>query len=373
MSPYCYKTYRLVPGLAAMALALLCCLTTLSAQAAPKKPDGPPPLPVKAIKAIEKKVSLTINLVGTAAPNRSSRVAAETGGRVMVVYFKEGDLVRKGDPLIDLDKANEELGLKAAEAMSEGIRIRLEEARQKLARSQKLKTSNTISDQAFESDYFQVKNLESSLEAAKAEAARLSDKIQRMTVRAPFAGYIVEKKTEAGQWVNQGTEVATLVDLSEIKVVGALPERYVTHILKGDSAKVTFDALGSEVFTGQVTAVIPSADENSRNFPVEISLPNPDGLIKAGLLARIELAGREKKLLLVPKDALVLDRGRATIFVVKDETAQPVAVSTGEAYDELIEVSGEISAGDLVVVEGNERLRPQQKVLVNPPSESAAE
>lgn len=326
--------------------------------------------PVMAAPVVMEEISPVINLVGTAQAARVSRVAAEAAGKVRLIHFSPGDLVQAGRVLLELDKTNQELAWRAAQAALRGAEVRLEEARTNLERSASLKKARTISDQNYEKDLFQVRALEASLAAARADADRLEDTLARMDVRAPFTGYVIEKNTEIGQWLTPGAPAAVLADLSTVKVNGSLPERYVTRIKAGDKARVVFDALGDKVFEGLVTAIVPAADEASRNFPVEVTLENPEAEIKAGLLARVTLTGSPRPMLLAPKDALVLDRGRATVFVVQGDAVRPVEVQAGEAHDSLMEVEGELKAGDLVVTQGNERLRPGQKVMVvNPEPE----
>jgi membrane fusion protein (multidrug efflux system) len=336
---------------------------------------GPPPTPVIVAPVVEKEVSPKVVLVGAARPNRESKVAAEAGGRVKAVHFTEGQKVEKGALLVELDKTNEQLRLKAAQARLQGVRVRLREAKRNLARSSSLLSNRSISIKAHEENLFNVRNLEHGVTEAQAELSRLKDAIDRMDVPAPFTGYVAEQYTEVGQWLNPGSPVAAVMELSPIKVQGMLPERYLTEIQVGDRAEVVFDALPAEPFEGRVAAIIPSADLESRSLPVEIRLENKNGRVKAGLLARMTLTGRPRTAKLIPKDALVLDRGENTAFKVRDDQVFPVSVQAGLAYGSDVAVTGGLSAGDLVVVEGNERLRPRQKVRVvgRRPVEDAAE
>ena len=325
---------------------------------------GQPPMPVVVRPVVQAVRAPRVELVGTALAARISRVAAEVAGLVKAVHFEAGDRVEDGAVLVELDRANQELGLRAARAGLAGARVRLQEARSDLARSRTLRQTKTVSAQDYEKDVYRVRNMEQAVLTAEAEVARLADTISRMTVKAPFRGYTVERATEVGQWLNPGAAVATLMDLSRIKVRVALPERYVGEIKAGDEALVVFDALGDKKFSGRVSVVIPLADANSRSLPVEVTLENPQAEIKAGLLARVVLTGTERRLLLAPKDALVLDRGKSVVFVLKNGTVTPVDVVVGEAHDGSVEVAGELKPGDRVVVQGNERLQPGQKVRV---------
>ncbi|MBW2090537.1 MAG: efflux RND transporter periplasmic adaptor subunit [Deltaproteobacteria bacterium] len=350
--------------LAAIILVLAACPGQAGAE-----PSRNPGVPVAVAPVEQKTVALSLELVGSATANRVSRVAAEVAGLVRTMHFKEGDLVSQGDTLVTLDRTSQRLSLEAARAALATVSIRLDKARLDLKRSATLKKARTISDQNYEKDLFNVRSLEQEVARAKVEVARITDRINRMTVRAPFTGFIIEQHTEVGQWLIPGAPIATLMDLSTIKVRVLLPERYLGEIKVGFSANVTFDAFKGETFTGRVSAIIPAAEEKSRNLPMEISLPNADGRIKAGLLARVSLKGSPRKACLLPKDALVLKKGSTTVFVVRKETVYPVQVRVGEAHGQQVEIFGKINPGQMVVVQGNERLWPGQKVsIISPPT-----
>jgi membrane fusion protein (multidrug efflux system) len=164
-----------------------------------------------------------------------------------------------------------------------------------------------------------------------------------------------------------------MLDLSKVTIRVQLPERYVIWVSAGSPAEVTISALTDQAFEGRVTSVVPQADEAARNLPVEITLDNPDGLIKAGLSARVSIRGPERKALTVPKDALVLSERGVTVYVVKGGEAFPVEVTVGPSHEQDVEVTGDIAPGQIVVTEGNERLRPGQKVQIAKPDDGGKE
>lgn len=202
---------------------------------------------------------------------------------------------------------------------------------------------------------------------------RLEDMKAKYTIRAPFEGYVVARHTEVGAWVTQGDAVAEVVQLDPIEITVSIPEAYVSYLRRGAEVRVLIDALPEEVFIGEIWRVIPQADLRSRSFPVKIRLENPrkeEGhLVKAGMLARATLAvGAKTQALLVPKDALVLNRGTTNVIVVgKDMKSRPVDVRLGVVTGSLVQIldrTDSIKAGDRVVVRGNERLRPGTPVEI---------
>lgn len=214
--------------------------------------------------------------------------------------------------------------------------------------------------------------------------ASLMDQLEKYTIRAPFSGHITVKSVEVGDWISRGDPVAELVQLDPIEVRVNVPESYIGRLfeeLKAASdankrltATISFEGLPGQQFAGEVMRIVPQADLRTRSLPVVIYVRNPavgdDRLIQSGMLARATLpVGIKKPGLYVPKDAVVLNGILATVVVVDEkggqQFARPVPVQLGESINELIEVRGEIEEGQIVVTEGNERLRPGQPVLVS--------
>jgi HlyD family secretion protein len=209
--------------------------------------------------------------------------------------------------------------------------------------------------------------------------AGIEDQIEKHTIRAPFDGYIVAEHTENGQWLARGAQVATVAELDEIDVEIQVLENYIPHVRVGDEVRLEITSLPSEILIGRVAEIVPQADLRTRNFPVRVRLNNKlvDGVprIKAGMFARATLSvGQIAGALLVPKDAIVLGGPTPMVFVVdlaaqgggqnRAAKARPVPVQLGAAWEGYLQVKGELKSGESVVVQGNERLRPGQDVVV---------
>ncbi len=222
------------------------------------------------------------------------------------------------------------------------------------------------------------------VEAQEAELRRLQDQLDEFTIRAPFAGYVTAKTTELGQWVSRGDAVMEIVQLDPIELVINVPQAYISQLQEALEfqrandkhlvAEITVDDVPG-LFEGRVVQIVPQADLRSRSFPVRIRIKNPEAAIghalKSGMLARASLfIGRNDEILLVKKDALVLGGPSISLYVIGEDpqtqstVVRPVPVHVGASIDDWIQVSGSVAAGDLVVVEGNERLTPGQQVQI---------
>jgi RND family efflux transporter MFP subunit len=215
---------------------------------------------------------------------------------------------------------------------------------------------------------------------------RLADQRTKHTIISRFAGYVTAEHTEIGQWVNRGDPVADVAALDEVEVVVQVVERSVPFIHAGSEATVEIPALAERgVFVGIVITAVPQADIRARTFPVKVRIKNEinaDGpLLKAGMYARAALpVGAEQLALMVPKDAIVLGGARPMVYVVDNAMAtgdvgiaRPLPVELGVAKGRLIQVTGELAEGQMVVVQGNERLQPGQPVVLTAQRSAAAE
>lgn len=225
----------------------------------------------------------------------------------------------------------------------------------------------------------------SRIEAQEAELRRLNELKDKYTIRAPFSGYVTSKMTELGQWVSRGDQVLEIVQLDPIELVINVPQSYIGQLQssldrsrqenKKYLAQISVESV-PKLLEGEVLRIVPQADLRSRSFPVIIRLENPESslghLLKSGMLARASLfiTGRDEQILLVKKDALVLGGPQINLYVISKDpqtqttVARVVAVQIGASIGDWIQVTGTIQEGDLVVIEGNERLSPGQTVQI---------
>lgn len=210
----------------------------------------------------------------------------------------------------------------------------------------------------------------------EATTEKLKDQLTKHTIISRFDGYVTAEHTEIGQWVKQGDLVADVVALDEVEVVAYVVEQHVPHVRVGTQVTVQVPAIPGQRFMGVVTEVVPQADVQARTFPVKVRVANQFTddvpLLKAGMYARVSLpTGGKHVATLVPKDALVLGGPQPMVYVVEGAQAggdtgkaAPVPVEIGVADGDMIQVAGPLQAGQLVVVQGNERLRPGQDVAI---------
>jgi HlyD family secretion protein len=362
--------------------------------------------------AVEREVRQGAQFVGTVKPLRRSVVGSAVDGRVEAFPVNDGDFVETGKPLAKLKTETFEIQLAAAKAelalrtidRDESKKLRPDEIREaqarmdgakalrdftkmQMERMQALSQRGSVTLEQFQESvsaadraaqaFLEAKAahavVSGSEKVAKAEARvtaqdeeirRLNDIIKKHTIVAPFSGYVVAEHVELGQWVTSGDPVVEMVDIEAVEVEALVPQDYIAKVKQGDTAGVTVEGLGPPL-AGTVKRIVPSADLRARTFPVKVHLPNPKHVLKAGMLANVTLpVGVPAKAVLVPKDALVLGGRRHQVLVVDGEGDQEqakvraVPVQLGAADGPWVAVAAEppLKPGQLVVVQGNERL-----------------
>jgi RND family efflux transporter MFP subunit len=330
---------------------------------AAEEKQAPPSTPVRTAPVREDLVSQQVSIIGTTEAFRNSTVAAEVSGRVETLHVREGDFVKKGAPLASLGSTDTKLRLKGAVAGSEIIKAKLVLAEKELERVRSLKTSNSVAAKQYDEAYYNAMSLTSELERNAAEIERLNYELDRKTVLAPFAGFIVQEHTQMGQWIPVGGSIVTLMDLSTILVKADLPEINAVQLDPGNGVSVVINSLSNRPFSADIEVVMPQGNPVSRTFPVRLKIPNPTYRIKSGMevIATFEL-GRKIKAILVPKDAIVPSGADNLVYRVDQGKAYPVRVVISGYYGNEAAVQGDLKPGQRVVIRGNERLRPGQPV-----------
>ena len=216
------------------------------------------------------------------------------------------------------------------------------------------------------------------VELQKQRLRLIEDRIDKSSIKSPFKGFVSAEFTEIGAWISRGDPIAEVIELGEVEIVVPVTAEIVVGLSIGDVIRVEFPELPNELLTGKIDRIVPMSATRARTFPVQIKLTNriEDGvpLLMAGMLARAALpTGQLETLPLVPKDALVLNGDERSVYVVDGSAdnsaggvgvARKVDVDLGVAVDALIQVRGDITANDLVVVVGNERLVPDSQVKI---------
>ena len=342
--------------------------------------QGPAAVAVDAVR--EEALAQTAPVIGRLVARQSTDVATRIADRVMSVEVNVGDRVAKGDLLVRLEKDRQETERQRLLGETRQFRARLTEteARLKLAdhelrRLEGLRKSAAFSQARYE-DALQTVAAEQStvaqviaqLQSAEASLGRADINLQDTEIRAPFPGVVVERHVSEGAYVREGDPIVTLLNHLDLEVEADVPVRLAGSLLVGTEIEIglTDDVNGvPHRHRAAVRAVIPDENPLTRTRAVRL-VPSieSDGMeLAAGQSVTLHLPiGAARQVVTVHKDA-VLPRGdQRTVFLAVDGKAEPRSVKLGPAVGVRFEVLEGLVPGDLVVVRGNERLRPGQSI-----------
>lgn len=320
---------------------------------------GPPPAPVVVAEVGSGLLDAEQTFLGEVRPVERAELSAGATGQIVRVAAREGDAVRRGEVLLEVDPSLAIAAVRAAEAaLDEGIAARDEAATQleRLERVDGGVVAPTDLDQArtrLAAAEARVASLKAALDRARAE-------LGRHRVVAPFDGVLARRRVDRGDWVSPGVAVLDLVSAEQVEVLVALPADLVRSVHRGDPVGL----VGYADATAEIAGVVPALDPQTRTALVRV-VPAPGAGLVPGSSVQVRFTVDAGAGVLVPRDALVTGPTGSRVVEVVDGKAHPVPVQVLASTREVVLVSGEgLEPGDVVVVRGNERLRPGQPVQV---------
>ena len=332
-------------------------------------------------------VKETQPLVARLVSLAQSDVATRIPGIVSSVAVQPGDRVSKGDTLAALDEELLAIELEGATATVEQVKAGLAaaQAQLELARNSFNRTSQLRGSAAFSQG--RAEDLQSEFSRAEAELARARAamavgeaalrsaqyRVENSTIRAPFDGVVLSRSADPGDYLALGETVLQLLDDRSIEIEADVPTDIVGALDRGDRVTAILD--DGTALQAVVRAVIPNERPSTRTRPVRFEVGDVEAskpLAPGQSVTVMAPVSEERQALSVAKDAIVQQRGSWVVFAVADGAVVQKPVTLGAAVANRFEVTGDLTPGELVVVRGNERLRPGQPVAFEDPRETIA-
>jgi membrane fusion protein (multidrug efflux system) len=338
-------------------VALGACTKASPESKAGKAPGGgaePPPMPVEVAAAHRDTVVDAIQASGQIEPIQSIELRPEVEGRLVQILVREGAEVTKGTPLFKVDDAQ----LKAEVARAEADR---DLARQALSRTRDLMGQRASSQADLE-------RAEAMARSTQAQLDLLTVRLERTTVRAPFAGVAGQRFVSLGDYVTTSTRLVALQTVQLQRAAFQVPERYADELKVGQKVAFRVAALPGKEFTGVVDFVDPVVRLPGRTITVKAEVPNPRRELQAGMFIEARLATAVRPdAVVIPEDAVLPLQGQTYVWTVTDGKASRHQVDLGVRTPGFVEARRGVEAGEQVVVGGQERLsegaRVQAKVV----------
>lgn len=323
-------------------------------------PQGPPPAPVRVAEAVMTELAPHAGAPGSVVSMSDSQIAAATPGPVLWVA-EVGAEVAKGEVIARIDPADAAASRDEARADVGRLAARADQLSKLVERYEALGEDGGESEAAIDELRANRDAARHDLARARVSLRRAETALERTEVKAPFAGRIVARQTDVGEFVSPGAPIVRLVNTEELEVAARASDALLASVAPGDVIAVRN---GDQTIEAAVRAVVPVGDEQTRTLEVRLGLPKTDWRVGAAVEVRLPRTAK-KRVLAVHRDALILRADRVSVFVVGDEdVARQVDIEIGAADGDLIEVIGDIKAGERIVIRGGERLRDGQKVLV---------
>ncbi len=320
----------------------------------------PPMANVVVAEAALRELPNTMTLVGTVDPLRRSVFASEIAGIVEEMPVRQGDWVVAGALIVKLNDDTLRWQLAEAEAARGAARARLTRWEFEVQRIKALYGDSHANEREVYDTNAEHDIARFELEEQGARVERLRIDLSKTRITAPFAGYVVWRETEVGEWVARGGALVEMVDLSSVLVRVDVPESAMPFVKVDAECEVRIDAL-KRSFRGRIGHIIRQANPDARTFPVDIVIDNSDRSLASGMFARATIvSGPSAEVVAVPKDAIVERDGIRYVGLVmpgREGTMGLLApVTTGADVGEWIAVtSGNVQPGMQVVIRGNER------------------
>ncbi|HET8542718.1 MAG TPA: efflux RND transporter periplasmic adaptor subunit [Anaeromyxobacter sp.] len=323
---------------------------------------APPPEVVSSARVERAEWEATRGAIGSLVATRGVTLASELPGTVREISFESGSFVRKGTVLVRLDTTTEQAQLQSAEAEASLTHVSLERAR-----TLRENESNTPAD---------LDAAEARAKQADAGVDTLRATIAKKTIRAPFDGRISIRQVELGQVVAPGTPVASLQSVSPIHAEFWLPQQALAEIRAGQRARIRTDAFPGASWDGAITTVNTEVDVATRNVRVRATFDNPDGRLRPGMFANVDVLSPEKRpVLMIPATAVMFAPYGDSVFAIeerKDEKTGQTAlvarqkfVRLGDRRGDFVAIASGLDAGERVVAGGAFKLRNGMTVAVN--------
>ena len=358
---------RTLRSTGALALAALC----LAGCGGGDETAGPQGAVVDTVHVRADDVPTLVQAVGTVEADNQTAVASEVGGQVSRILRDEGSRVAAGTPVIQLDPAPYQFAAEGAAADLSRARAQLSADEKQLERFTQLLEAGAVDQQTYDNLQARVESERAAVQQAQAALSTARWNLGKATVRAPFAGTVGKRHVQLGESVDPGDPLFELVDDQPVSVRFTVPELHVGEISVGDQVafRVRSDTVATRI--ASVDYVSPEIQPDSRTFEITAVYSNPDGGVKPGAYADIEVTtGVHEDAPLVPEEALVTEGTRNYVYVVEDSTASRREVEVGARVDGMVEILGGVRVGEVAVVAGQQGLQDGAVVRIVEPTET---
>lgn len=301
--------------------------------------------------------------IGTVNFDKKSKIASESSGIAKNINFEVGQKVKKDEVIVQIDSDILDAQIKASKSAVNMYTVQLKNAKKNFERFSALLEKKSIAQKIYDDSKLEYDVANENLISANAKLNELIIQKSKKQIKAPFSGVIVEKNINTNEWLNQGSQVATIVNTQDLEIIFNLPISFINGLKEGDIYDID---ISEQTIKAKLYAAIPSGDKLTRTFPVRFKADIKDMFVFDGASAKINFAKETKsEALVINRDAVIKRFNMDVIFAVVENKAVmiPVKVSTYSGMDAAITGQGLVD-GMQIITKGNERVFPDMDVKV---------
>ncbi|MGX5174466.1 efflux RND transporter periplasmic adaptor subunit [Aliikangiella sp. IMCC44653] len=313
--------------------------------------DEKQPVPVEVVEVEKGDIRQTYSTITTLEAENDADIVARSTGLLREIYVEEGDKVKKGQLLAQLDI--EQLQLEVSQMRATLNKLEKELQRQQTLFSRKLGSSDSLDRAKFE------------FQSQQAQFKLSQLKLQYASIKAPIDGVITQRHVKTGNLIRENDLLFKIVDLSTLQAVLHLPERELTNIKKDQEILLQVDALKGKIIRGKVARIRPSIDSDTGTFRVVATLINESQELRAGMFGKVEVVfDTHQDTLVLQQQALITQDNRSHVFVVRDNKAIQTPVEVGFSHKGLVEITSGLALSDKVITTGQQILKHETLVEI---------
>ncbi len=348
-------------------LNVVCFLTiSLFFNAASVYAGEQPPAKVVVSKIVLEKIARDHPFIGTLYYERISHISSEVSGLLTSISVKEGSRVKKGASLIRLDTEILEKEIQIHQNQIELSKLNISHLEKNFQRMDALFKKGSASEMVYDDARFALQNALLKQISTQANLEKLLIKKRKSVILAPFEGIVLQKKVDTGDWVNQGKPLLDIGSVNDLFIKVPVSETLLKHLSLGQKVPVLIHAYDKKL-NGIIENISPIADEKTKNIFLKIRIPSLKKVAQ-NMSASVRIpTGRPEMLALIPRDALIKFQGKDFVYTVRENKAVMLPVNIVRYMGKKVGAdNNHFKVGTSVVVDGNERLRPGQAVVVSP-------
>lgn len=303
---------------------------------------------------------------GTMTPQQAATLRSEISGPIVQTYVEQGQAVKRGQSLARIDDTAIRETVLSAQSALRSAKLTLDNATRDAEREQRLETAGAVAPRDVEAAQRTLASAQAGMADAQSRLTAAQQQLDKTTFRAPFDGLVSERPVNAGDVVQPGTAIVSVVNPASMRLEGSVPAEELSTLKVGTPVLFTVNGYGAQTFTGRIDRINPTVDPTTRQVRLYVTIPNEKSTLVGGLFADGQVATESRQGIMVPT-ASVDERGvTAIVLRLRSGTVESVPVQLGvrDNASDQVELRAGITAGDTLLANAAQGLAPGTKVRI---------